>query len=323
MGAWGPGIFSDDLAADIRGDYNVLLSVGKTGDEAEEMILSYYGVVLKQEDTADVFWFALALAEWNKGRLSQRAKENALKAIQSGRDLECWSEDQKMYQKRKAVLEKLEKTLTSEQPPEKKVKKLSVRRCPWKEGDLLAYRVLMDETLKESSVYNKYVLVRVLRVIKHPISKIMSTQLYNESMQIGLYGWMGEELPDPSIADTLEYIAIDHSNFSELEKVDLSMVEQYPEAIGKKILESVRNALKFKGTYCTELDWAEGRKKGDFTYLSNDPLYWDKVPPEIKNQPIQVMMGLYGFEVSIAMNFSSENSSLPNDNGVKEEQKDG
>lgn len=190
------------------------------------------------------------------------------------------------------------------------MKKLSVRRCPWKEGDLLAYRISMDETLKESSVYNKYVLVRVLRVIKHPVSKIMSTQLYNESMQIGLYGWMGEELPDPSIADTLEYIAIDHSDFSELEKVDLSMVEQYPEVIGEKILESVRNALKFKGTYCTELDWAEGRKKGDFTYLSNDPLYWDKVPPEIKNQPIQVMMGLYGFKVSIAMNFSSENSSL-------------
>jgi len=34
MGAWGPAIFSDDLACDIRTDYRELLEDGVAGEEA-------------------------------------------------------------------------------------------------------------------------------------------------------------------------------------------------------------------------------------------------------------------------------------------------
>ena len=41
MGAWGTEIFSDDLAQDIRGEYNVLLSIGKSDSDAEKMLIDY------------------------------------------------------------------------------------------------------------------------------------------------------------------------------------------------------------------------------------------------------------------------------------------
>ena len=89
MGAWGPSIFSDDLAADIRREYNILLSVGKTSEEAEKMLIDYYSSLLNCNDPdEDVFWFALALCEWKKGRLSITVREKALNALDSGRDLE-------------------------------------------------------------------------------------------------------------------------------------------------------------------------------------------------------------------------------------------
>lgn len=306
MGAWGPAIFSDDLAQDIRGEYNTLLSVGKSNAEAEQLLMSYYSVILNCDDEEeDVFWFALALAEWNKGRLSELAKENALNALKRGRDLKRWVKNEKEYQQRKTVLQKLEKTLTSPQPPEKKVKKPMMRRCPWKEGSLLAYRISMNPQLVKSPVYKKYVLIRVIRVNKEPVSKILRTELYDETMMIGLYGWIGESIPDPRIVDHLHYIAMNKSDFSELRNADYSLLDHLSDEDRNIILRSVENALKFKGNYCAELDWMWGRKKGDFTYLENDPAYWDKVPPEIKQQSIRTLIGLYGFEVDLSNVFSS------------------
>lgn len=67
MGAWGPAIFSYDLAADVRREYNALLSIGKSDDEAERLPIERYDGVLDRGDPDEaVFWFALALSEWKK-----------------------------------------------------------------------------------------------------------------------------------------------------------------------------------------------------------------------------------------------------------------
>ena len=33
MAAWGTAIFSDDIAADVRNEYNALLSIGKNDEQ--------------------------------------------------------------------------------------------------------------------------------------------------------------------------------------------------------------------------------------------------------------------------------------------------
>jgi hypothetical protein len=42
VGTWGPGIFSDDLAADVREDFRDLISQGLTPEEATERLKRDY-----------------------------------------------------------------------------------------------------------------------------------------------------------------------------------------------------------------------------------------------------------------------------------------
>ncbi|UKI12667.1 MAG: hypothetical protein L6V84_08405 [Oscillospiraceae bacterium] len=92
MSAWGTAIFSDDLAMDIRRDYGILLATGKENSEAEDMLIKYYSSILNSHGPdEEVFWYALALSEWKKGRLSDFVKAKALRALDAGKDLERWN----------------------------------------------------------------------------------------------------------------------------------------------------------------------------------------------------------------------------------------
>ena len=71
MGAWGTAVFSDDLAMDVRSEYNFLVSINKENSDIEKLLMDYYSDILNCNDPdEDVFWFALSLSEWKKGRCS-------------------------------------------------------------------------------------------------------------------------------------------------------------------------------------------------------------------------------------------------------------
>lgn len=203
MGAWGTAIFSDDLAADIRGDYNLLLQVGKSDEEATEEILKMYYEDCKGDEDEPVMWFALALSQWNKGRLDERIKEKALEFIRSGADLERWEGKEK--KKREEVLKELEKKLLSPMPERKKIKKLQLRHCKWRPGDLLAYRFSGDTYEKEDSEYwGKYLLFRILQIRRFPVLKC-TPEIYNERAITAVYLWVGDTIPEPGIVKNLQY----------------------------------------------------------------------------------------------------------------------
>jgi hypothetical protein len=75
MGAWGVAVFSDDLAADIRGDFRELIGDGLTPSEATNRLVEQYASSLDDSDEMPVFWIALALAQWKLERVmnSRRA----------------------------------------------------------------------------------------------------------------------------------------------------------------------------------------------------------------------------------------------------------
>jgi hypothetical protein len=56
MGAWGTAIFSDDLAADVRGDWRELLLDGHETDAAAEELLRCYQHAVDDPDASIVFW---------------------------------------------------------------------------------------------------------------------------------------------------------------------------------------------------------------------------------------------------------------------------
>lgn len=138
MGAWGPAIFSDDTACDIRSDYRELLEDGLDDAEATRRVIADYRHL--GDDEAHVLWLALAASQSELGRLDDSVKSQALRVIDGDFGLELWVEaGAKELASRKTALTKLRKTLTGPQKPPSKV------RRPWSHvsdlspGDVLAY----------------------------------------------------------------------------------------------------------------------------------------------------------------------------------------
>lgn len=100
MGAWGPGLFSDDVACDVKEYYMNCLREEMSADEAEAAVVSYFGDELADSDDGPVVVLALADTAWRVGRLSEKLKEAAI------RNNRYRGRTGKMGSRRKAVVEK-------------------------------------------------------------------------------------------------------------------------------------------------------------------------------------------------------------------------
>ena len=142
MGTWGAKLYQDDLAQDIKETYIDMLKQGKDNKEITKKLIEEYVNNLDAEETS-IFWLTLSDIQWDYGRLIEEVKEEALKHIKSGENLNRWKEEgtEKEYMERKQVLEELEQKLKSAMPAEKKIRKKKPYICPWEIGDVFAYKL--------------------------------------------------------------------------------------------------------------------------------------------------------------------------------------
>ena len=172
MGAWGANLYQDDVALDVKDEYKDNLRRGKTNEEAMQEILDKYQELLEDEEDRGVFWLALADTQWNLGRLDEQVKEQALEIIELGTDLKRWEINEKLYNKRKEILEKLKEKLLSPQPEEKRMPKYRTYKCEWKNGDVFAYQ-LKSEYAKEQGLEGRYLIIQKIDEIDwYPCSTI-------------------------------------------------------------------------------------------------------------------------------------------------------
>lgn len=115
MGTWGAQILQDDFANDVRDEYLDHLFAGLTSIAATDAMAASYGEL--DVDEHPVFWLSLAATQTEYGRLTDRARKEALRVIDEGLDLLRWKGDPK----RAKVLAKLRSALTGAQPKEKKL----------------------------------------------------------------------------------------------------------------------------------------------------------------------------------------------------------
>ncbi|MBN8734586.1 MAG: hypothetical protein J0L64_28900 [Acidobacteria bacterium] len=184
MGVWGPGIFADDLACDVRGRYRDLLGEGHDSVEVTDAMIEGFREVLADEDSAAVFWLALAVTQWRLGRLEERVKESALRAIEDGGAWRPFAEDEKLLRKRKAELNKTAELLRSEQPAAKRVRKQFKNSCDWEPGELISYR------LRSGNL----VLFRVVRLF---------TDQGGTAPVVEVLDWCGPEVPEMAVLEEL------------------------------------------------------------------------------------------------------------------------
>jgi hypothetical protein len=160
MGAWGPGLFSDDTACDVRDDYRELLEDGVDDDVATQTVLDSYSGALGDPDEGSVVWLALAFTQSKVGRLDPAVREEALRIIETGADLRRWA-DPAIRKRRQAALEKVRTQLVGPQPGRKRLRPPKRHETSLVPADVLAYR---------SSTADEVLLMRVRRIDFHRLS---------------------------------------------------------------------------------------------------------------------------------------------------------
>ncbi len=183
MGAWGPAIFSDDTACDVRDDYRELIGQGVTGTEATRRLVEEYRPDDDPDDTG--FWLGLAATQWKLGRLEDTVKARALQVIEDGTDLRHWEDATPQdVRKRRAALDKLKEQLLLPQPPPKHIRRPYHEWTEWEVGDVVSYRLLSG----------RYIL---LRVVGHDTSQ------WERGPIVEIVDWVGDEPPPPDAIATL------------------------------------------------------------------------------------------------------------------------
>lgn len=293
MGAWETAIFSDDLAMDVRKEYNFLLSVGKNAEEIEVLFCSYYHQMLSPGSSDYcVLWLSLSLIEWNTGRLTQRTKEIALHIIESDMDLKFWADEKKG--KRKEVLEALQKKLLSAMPSPVKIRKPKLKRCPWKVGSLLSYKIATnEEELSNHPCFNQYALLRVVQIDKTPISPF-PPEYCNESLIVGVYGWIGKEIPDSAIVNKLDFVPIVPPILLPWSKA----ISSAPITLVQKMKDQISIGWN---RYCENLSWDPPKGKEQvLSLVSEDPDFLNHRPEVFRKIVCKSYSHFYSFDISLA-----------------------
>ncbi len=169
MGTWGPRLYQDDVAEDVRAYYKDQLHRGKSGPEITRELLKQNEYLLADPEEASVFWFALADTQWTLGRLEKLVKERALYYIHEGYGVKRWKEENPQIVKiREKVVSDLERKLLSPQPAEKKISQYKLYHCEWSIGDTFAYQ-LESDLAKEKGLLGRYFLIQKAdETIWHP-----------------------------------------------------------------------------------------------------------------------------------------------------------
>ena len=222
MGAWSTRIMDDDGARDIIDEYKILMGYGVEEQKAYEVIYDNFYKDYEGQDDEDVFWLAIALYQWKNGILREDVKEKAIASIDNQEYLERWKESgEKVYQKRKETLEEFRNNLLYEvnEPPRKfsKCPKYLREKTCWEVGDLLVYQMLGEPRTwsgstnrdvflaTEKKLLENMVLLRVVDVIKRPVTHLMPELDYASVAHVMVYDWMGKEIPNEKIISRLEF----------------------------------------------------------------------------------------------------------------------
>ena len=139
----------DDVAGDVAAKYVEMLTCESDSDKVLDNITKYFCSEVDDQDDAPLFWISLANVQWNYGRLDEATKEKALFHIKCGLDNENGQNEWIYRVGGKTILEKVLVKLTSEQPDCKTIRKKKKYICPWKNGDVYAYKMNSEDAIRE------------------------------------------------------------------------------------------------------------------------------------------------------------------------------
>lgn len=278
METWEKEVFRYPKCRELREEYKKLLSIKISDTIAQQLIVDNYISIATENKAQIQMLFALAITQWQLGRLSAEIKQVALSGTISS-DLGLTTE----------TINQIRMILTSDMPSRKRISFPSwVAKCPWPVGSYLAYRIVSNPCVSTSPFWEQYVLLRIIDVRGTPVSWLAPDVARNEYMLVGLYNWCGDNIPDLSVVNGLQFVPIS--------------VEKVNPYLGKKI-NTIGNALGVESQgllkqlqgyteldrieTCCALQWKCSKEVADrnvFTYLGCDPDFDSKTNAFFKTE---------------------------------------
>ncbi|MGI9474407.1 MAG: hypothetical protein ACR2NZ_22905 [Rubripirellula sp.] len=173
MGTWSTALFGDDIACDVRTNYVFYLRDGVSNAAATRQIIADYDDELSDTHEAVVVWCALAVTQWEHGRLLKYVQKKAIQLIDRGGDIERWEaeNDSRTVGSRRRVLCAVKKKLERPQPPKKHLPPITKKQLPpkravidhhWTVGQVVAFKrdsnsyvLLLTEQTKDSEYHGQ------------------------------------------------------------------------------------------------------------------------------------------------------------------------
>jgi hypothetical protein len=136
MGAWGIGLFDDDVAVDVKLSFEGGLEAGMTVAAATRETMEEFEDYLDDEDDGPIVVLALAALQWERGKLQERLKKKAIAILESGQGLERWEDEgEPTLTERRQVYESLRQQLLSPPPAPPRRPRRPRLKINYQEGD--------------------------------------------------------------------------------------------------------------------------------------------------------------------------------------------
>jgi hypothetical protein len=138
MGTWGYGIRQDDFVCDVIDEFESIVKNGSSVADAIKAVHAQFSTESSDSDDGPLFWIALADIQWMYSEVDSQVLERVKDDFDSGRSLARWDEKQRGLSRRRAVLEKFIRKISTPNSRPKKPPKLVIRSPKFCPGDCLS-----------------------------------------------------------------------------------------------------------------------------------------------------------------------------------------
>ncbi len=170
--------------------------------------------------------------------------------------------------------------LLSQMPPRREKKTKRSHESYWDIGDCLSWRICSEE-LKNHPSYGKYALVRVVDIDRSPICRLLPEAGYNDDVVMGVYEWIGEDIPKYHNVKELRYMVLEHykSPFISATISHLINTERF-EKLKPYAEDIIAQAESQYDITCFAVSMASDRKlmKDHVQCIGNDDSFQYKIP---------------------------------------------
>jgi hypothetical protein len=81
MGAWGSGLFENDVANDVEDFFNDCRQEGMSISELRQAVVEEFSDLSSDTDDGPIFWIKYAHLLWSSGILDKKTKGKAIRVI--------------------------------------------------------------------------------------------------------------------------------------------------------------------------------------------------------------------------------------------------